>query len=124
MIKCLWCDETFNTKSAKKRHKKRQECTRGDDDTISADAQREVLDIIAGVSIESAKMAAYASGNYEREELDELKEISPSEYDSLTFREDDSDVKNPKNRKSFRAKLNELIAAGESFPTFFASSEL
>ncbi len=44
-FKCLWCDKTFNTKSAKKRHKKSQECT-GDDDYSDANAQRELLDII------------------------------------------------------------------------------
>lgn len=50
--------------------------------------------------------------------------VPESEMDRLKFVEDETDPEtNGPIEKTFREKLNEMIDAGESFPTFFASTE-
>lgn len=49
-------------------------------------------------------------------------ELSDAEMDRLVFREDEEDGSTVEDI-SFREKLNRMIAAGETFPCFFASTE-
>lgn len=56
------------------------------------------------------------------DEKDSPRELTSEEMDRLMFRETGSDDE-PLDKKSFRTKLEEMIADGEKFPAFFASTE-
>jgi hypothetical protein len=49
-------------------------------------------------------------------------ELTEEEMQRLTFQDDEEDGKGEPIRRSFRAQLNKMIAEGEVFPCFFASS--
>ena len=57
---------------------------------------------------------------FEDEFLDEPEALSPFEMKTLKFRDEDA----PKEKEiSFKERLQFMIASGEKFPTFFASTE-
>jgi hypothetical protein len=56
------------------------------------------------------------------ENLDDPRELSDEEMDRLQFAHTEEDD-TPYRKQSFRAELAEQIAAGETFPGFFATTE-
>lgn len=56
------------------------------------------------------------------EELDDPRELSDEEMDRLTFVHAD-EYERPFRKQTFRAELAEQIAAGVTFPEFFATTE-
>ena len=80
-------------------------------------------DWVAAETLEEAK-AAYLEHTYitnstndEHDAFDDPGEITEIQYDKLLFHDEDGKV------RSFREQLQHMIAAGEKFPTFFASTE-
>jgi hypothetical protein len=55
-------------------------------------------------------------------EVNEPSELSAEAMARMTFQEEDEDGSGAE-MKSFRVKLDEMIAGGEEFPCFFASTE-
>lgn len=56
------------------------------------------------------------------EQLDDPRQLTEEELDRLMFSHTDED-ETPYRKQSFRAELAEQIAAGVSFPSFFATTE-
>jgi hypothetical protein len=79
-------------------------------------------DWMAATTLEEAVEEYKASLDGEFDEADPPRELTAYEMELLRFRETGPDDE-PLEKKSFRAKLDEMIAAGESFPCFFASTE-
>ncbi len=73
----------------------------------------------AAKTAEEAVQAAMADTGLSREEFSEdIHEISNAMMDKFKFVEEDG-----KEIGTFREELNRMIAAGEKFPCFFATSE-
>lgn len=78
----------------------------------------------AGATLESVK-ASYLewTGVSEAEAFDNPQELTDKEMSTLRFREEDEDCLPGQEAKTFRQRLNEMVAAGDEFPCFFASTE-
>jgi len=76
----------------------------------------------AAATLEEAVAEYKANFCGDLDEGDLPRELTSDEMDELIFRETGPDEE-PLEKKSFRAKLNEMIAEGEEFPCFFASTE-
>lgn len=79
-------------------------------------------DWMAAVTLEEAVEEYKANFGGDFDENDPPRELTPEELDELQFRETDEDD-SLLAKKSFRVKLDEMIAARETFPCFFASTE-
>ena len=74
----------------------------------------------AAESSEQAIEAAMSDAGCDREDLDEeIYPISEEGMNRLIFVEDDE----KETKKTFRQKLDEMIAEGDKFPCIFASTE-
>lgn len=76
----------------------------------------------AGESLESCVAAAMEVSGLSKEELlddFDLGEVGAEGMEKLVFLEDDD----AKTEKTFKQKLDEMIAAGEKFPCCFAVTE-
>ena len=71
---------------------------------------------MAAETLEEAKVAYLEQTGEDEDLLDDPGEIAESQYDKLMFRDDDGS-------RTFRQQLDLMIARGEKFPTFFASTE-
>lgn len=79
-------------------------------------------DWFAGESLDECKEFAIEHFDYDEDSFDDPRELTEKEMDSLIFIEDiDEDPHG--ETKTFRQKLNEMIADGASFPDIFASME-
>jgi hypothetical protein len=81
-------------------------------------------DWMAAETLEEAKAAYIATvwaGTREPEHdaFDDPGEILPEHYDKLMFTDFDENTK-----CTFREQLNKMIARGDKFPAFFASTEV
>lgn len=78
-------------------------------------------DWMAGEDLESCK-AAYVKitgmDANDEETFSDTYELSPEKMDKLKFNDVEAGV-----TRTFREQLERMIAAGEKFPTFFASTE-
>lgn len=55
--------------------------------------------------------------------VEEPRELSAEEMDLCMYVEENEDSTPSRVKRSFRAQLDQMIAAGEEFPCFFASTE-
>ena len=80
-------------------------------------------DWMAGETLEECK-AEYLSGFWhgatEEDAFDDPRELTDAEMDKKIFVDNEAE---PEVRRTFREQLAHIIAKGETFPTFFASSE-
>jgi hypothetical protein len=77
-------------------------------------------DWMAGEDLESCiqkYLADYAGSQSRDDALDDARELSGKEMDRLKFCDEDG------TKRTFREQLDLMVAAGEQFPTFFASTE-
>jgi hypothetical protein len=88
--------------------------------------QMDMCDWWAGRSLEEC-IAAWPEHYREEFSLEvadpEPHELTDAEIDRLVFVEDDGARLREGAEKPFRQKLQEMIAEGATFPTFFASTE-
>ena len=81
-------------------------------------------DWMAGESLESATemyLKEYADGLPADEALDNPHELIDGLLDRFRFH--DADADGPESYRTFRQELDRRVAAGETFPCFFASTE-
>lgn len=81
-------------------------------------------DWMAGESLESATemyLKEYADGLPADEALDNPHELTEELLDRFRFH--DADADGPESYRTFRQELDRRVAAGETFPCFFASTE-
>ncbi len=79
-------------------------------------------DWFVGESLEECKQLAIKDFGYDEFSFDDARELTKKEMDSLRFIEDVDEYPECEE-KTFRQKLNELIAEGASFPDIFATTE-
>lgn len=79
-------------------------------------------DWMAAATLEEAIEEYKANFGGDFDENDPPYELTAEQMDELMFRETDEDDA-PLATKSFRIKLDEMIAEAETFPCFFASTE-
>jgi len=80
-------------------------------------------DWMAGESLESATemyLKEYADGLPADEALDNPRELTEELLDRLRFH--DADADGPESHRTFRQELDRRVAAGETFPCFFANA--
>ena len=88
-------------------------------ETLKVFAMNE-YDWMAGADLESCVslyLAEYAGGLPRDEVLDEPHKLSDSEMDRIEYVDPDGE------RCTFREQLEKLVASGQQFPAFFASTE-
>jgi hypothetical protein len=87
-------------------------------------------DWYAGETLEQAEQAMAENLSYDSVEalradgiVEDPAELTSSDMDCLMYAEDTEDGAPGEVQITFRARLDEMIAAGENFPCFFASTE-